>query len=364
MNQDLLYQIALTQLDGVGAINAKKLVAYCGGVKEVFDCSEKELLKIPGISHNFATKIKGSQVMERAAEEVEFIEKEEVKTLFYLDDDYPLKLKNCPDSPVLLYTKGDFKLNNRKIISIVGTRNATFYGKEFIAQFLEDLKPFDPIIVSGLAFGIDVTAHKESLKKDLTTIGVVAHGLDLIYPADHREIARKMQTNGGIMSEYISGTRADRERFPMRNRIVAGMSDALIVVESAIKGGSMITADLANGYSRDVFALPGRINDSYSAGCNDLIQSNRAHLLSSTDDFIKMMGWQKEEPKTVQPQLFVELNETEQKLVDILKSNGEITIDEICLTAEMPMSKVSANLLNLEFSGVVISRPGKKYLLA
>ncbi len=364
MENLLIYKIAVTLLDGVGAINAKKLIAYCGGVKEVFDASRTDLMKIPGFSTRLTNSILGSNVMDRAKEELDFIEKNNIKTIFYLDDNYPIKLKNCPDSPVLLYTKGDVDFNNRKIISIVGTRNATHYGKEFIAQCLKEFKPYNPIIVSGLAFGIDVTAHKEAIKNGLTTIGVVAHGLDIIYPAEHRNIAKEMQQHGGVMSEYISGTRADRERFPMRNRIVAGLCDALIIVESAATGGSMISADLANGYSRDVFAVPGRINDQYSQGCNLLIQTNRAHLLNSPSELIKMLGWKNESPVAVQTQLFVELNETEELIVEVLKKHDEITIDELCLSLSMPMSKVSANLLNLEFNGMVLSRPGKKYLLA
>jgi len=361
---NLLHQIALTLLEGIGAINAKKLVAYCGGVDQVFNTSRKELLKIPGINTRLADKVIGNDVMSRAQEELEYIQKNEIKTMFFLDDRYPIKLKNCDDSPVLLYYKGDFDFNKKRIISIVGTRNATHYGKEFIAQLLKDLAPYDPIIVSGLAYGIDVTAHKEAMKNNLTTVGVVAHGLDLIYPAAHRSISQEMQAMGGVMSEYAHGTPADRERFPMRNRIVAGLADAVIVVESAKTGGSMITADLANGYSRDVFAVPGRVNDTYSQGCNLLIQSNRAHLLNDGQELIELMGWKNESPKEVQSQLFVTLSSEEEKIVDILKSKGETTIDEVCVSAEMTMSKVSSTLLNLEFSGVVLSRPGKKYLLA
>ena len=364
MNDNLLHQIALTLLEGVGAINAKKLVAYCGGVSNIFNANRADLLKIPGISVGLTNKIIGANVLEKAQEEMNFMEKEGVKTIFYLDDKYPIKLKNCPDSPVLLYYKGDFEFNNRKIISIVGTRQATHYGKEFIAQFIKDMVPYDPIIVSGLAYGIDVTAHKEAMKNNLCTVGVVAHGLDLIYPAMHRNIAKEMQDNGGVMSEYIHGTPADRERFPMRNRIVAGLADAVIVVESAKTGGSMITADLANGYSRDVFAVPGRTNDTYSQGCNHLIQTHRAHLLNDGQELIELLGWTNESPKQVQSQLFVSLTPEEEKIVGVLKNHGEVTIDEVCLSSAMTMSKVSSTLLNLEFNGVVLSRPGKKYLLA
>jgi len=364
LNDNLLHQIALTLLDGVGAINAKKLVAYCGSVSNIFSATRHDLLKIPGISNTLANRIVGADVIDKAKKEMEFMNNEGVKSLFYLDDRYPIKLKNCPDSPVLLYYKGDFDFNQKRIISIVGTRQATHYGKEFIAQLLKELAPYDPIIVSGLAYGIDVTAHKEAMKNKLSTVGVVAHGLDLIYPAMHRNVAKEMQNNGGVMSEYIHGTRADRERFPMRNRIVAGLADAVIVVESAKTGGSMITADLANGYSRDVFAVPGRTNDTYSQGCNHLIQTHRAHLLNDATELIELLGWKNESPKEVQSQLFVSLTDEEEKIVGVLKEHGEITIDEVCLSSAMTMSKVSSTLLNLEFNGVVLSRPGKKYLLA
>ncbi|MFT4660881.1 MAG: DNA processing protein [Patiriisocius sp.] len=364
LETSLIHKIAITLLDGIGAINAKKLIAYCGGVEEVFKTSRKDLLKIPGINSGLANNILGNNVMERASEELKFIEKQGINCIFYLDKEYPIKLKNCEDSPILLYCKGSFSFSDRKIISIVGTRNATHYGKEFIAQFIKDLKPYDPIIVSGLAYGIDVTAHKQAMKNGLQTIGVVAHGLDIIYPAAHRSISKEMQETGGVMSEYVSGTKAGPERFPMRNRIVAGLADAVIVVESAKTGGSMITADLANGYSRDVYAVPGRTMDTYSQGCNYLIQSNRAHLINNAQELIDMLGWKNESPKNVQSQMFFELNIDEEKIVDLLRKHGEITIDEISLSSSLPMSKVSSNLLNLEFNGVVLSRPGKKYLLA
>lgn len=364
MQDDLLYKIGVTLLDGVGDINAKKLIAACGGAEAVFKAKKHQLLKIDGIGEFIANAVVSQNVLSRAEKEVNFILKNNIQPLFYLDKNYPQRLKQCIDSPVMLYYKGNADLNNRKVISIVGTRKATDYGKQFCADLLKHLQIHQPLIVSGLAYGIDICAHKESLKNNLPTVGVLAHGLDDLYPGQHRSTADKMLEQGGLLSDYMSGTNPDKENFPKRNRIVAGMCDAVVVVEAGITGGALITAEIANSYSRDVFALPGRIGDPFSAGCNKLIKINKAALIESYADISYLLGWQQEEVKAAkQAKLFLEFTEEELLLINYLKEKGNLPIDELCYATRLSMSKASGYLLNLEFNGVVRTLPGKIYQL-
>jgi len=361
----LLNKIALTMLPNIGDILAKRLVAYCGSVDAIFKEKKSNLEKIPGIGSINVLDVINHSVFDRAEEEIKFIEKNNIQPIFYLDDEYPKRLVQCDDSPVMLYFKGKANLNAEKIISIVGTREATEYGKMMCEKLIEDLAMYNVTIVSGLAYGIDITAHKAALENNLPTLCVLAHGLDKIYPAVHRSAADKMLDNGGWLTDFVSRTIPDRENFPSRNRIVAGISDATIVIESKIKGGSLITADIANSYNRDVFAFPGRIGDVYSEGCNKIIKQNKAALIQSAEDIIYILGWEERKNKKTsqQKKLFIELNKEEEVLVNILKEKDSITIDDLCIACKMPMSKVSAMLLTLEFSGVVKSFPGKKYRL-
>lgn len=364
MQDDLLYKIGVTLLDGVGDINAKKLIAACGGAKEVFHAKKEHLLKIDGIGDYIANAVVSQKVLTRAEKEIQFIEKNKIQALFYLDKNYPQRLKQCVDSPVMLYYKGNANLNNRKVISIVGTRKATEYGKQFCKELMEHLQVHQPLIVSGLAYGIDICAHKESLKNNLETVAVLAHGLDDLYPGQHSSVADKMLEQGGLLSDFLSETKPDKENFPKRNRIVAGMCDAVVVVEAGITGGALITAEIANSYSRDVFALPGRIGDPFSAGCNKLIKINKAALIESYADISYLLGWQQEEVKAArQAKLFLDLSEEELMLVNYLKENGNLPIDELCYATNLSMSKAAVLLLNLEFNGVVKSLPGKIYEL-
>lgn len=292
------------------------------------------------------------------------MEKNNIKPLFYLDKEYPKRLLHCEDSPVLLYCKGNANLNAEKIISIVGTREATNYGKDLTDTLIRDLAPYNTTIVSGLAYGIDIHAHKAALENNLPTVCALAHGLDKIYPGIHKSTAEKIIENGAWLSDFTSNTIPNRENFPRRNRIVAGIADATIVIESKENGGSLITADIANSYNRDVFAFPGRVNDEHSMGCNNLIKQNKAALVQSAQGIIHLMGWeQTEKPKHIQKQLFVELSADEEQLVNILKNKDSVNVDDICLLSKMPMSKVSGMLLTLEFSGIVKSLPGKMYRL-
>jgi len=366
MNDNLLYNIAITQLQGIGDITAKKLIAYCGSAEQVFKEKNNVLEKIPGIGVVNAQGILQSktEALVTAEEEIKFITKNNIQPLFYLDKNYPKRLIHCEDGPVMLYTKGTIDFNLPKVISIVGTRNATDYGKAFCDQLLNDLTPHQPLIVSGLAYGIDVCSHKAAVKNKLPTIAVLAHGLDRLYPSQHSSVAKQMMENGGLISDYISGTNPDRENFPKRNRIIAGLSDLTVVIESSKKGGSLITAYLANDYNRDVFALPGRLNDAQSEGCNNLIKSNKAALIQSVKDIEYIMTWEAEKvTENKQQRLFVDLSDEEKMITQLLSQKEKLAIDDLSLQAQIPMSKTASLLLELEFNGVVKSLPGKLYKL-
>jgi DNA processing protein len=363
---NLAYKIALSLIPGIGSVTARSLIAYVGSVEGVFQEKEKNLMKIPGIGEVNAQKIVRQDVLERAKREVDFIHRNRIRTFFYLDENYPSRLKNCSDAPVVLYFKGDANLNDQRIISVVGTRNATNYGKDICDELIRSFseKGYRILVISGLAYGIDIQAHKACLKYNVPTIGVFAHGLDTIYPAIHAPVASKMLENGGLVSDFISETKIERQNFLRRNRIIAGLADATVIVESAEKGGALVTADIANSYNRDVFAFPGRSSDLYSRGCNKIIKMNEAILVESQADIEKAMNWdvKTSSGRAVQTSLFIELSPEEQKLVDLLKESDRF-VDEITMETQMPMSKVSALLLGLEFKGMITSLPGKMYRL-
>ena len=363
---DLAYKIAISLIPGIGAVTARNLIAYIGSVEGVFQEKEQNLLKIPGIGEVNAQRVVRQNVLDRAKREVDFILKNRIQTFFYLDNNYPTRLKNCSDAPIILYSKGNANLNERHIISVVGTRNATNYGKEICEELIRSFseQSYQVVVISGLAYGIDVHAHKACLKYDVPTVGVFAHGLDKIYPALHAPIAAKMLENGGLITDFVSETNIDRQNFLRRNRIIAGLADATIIVESAEKGGALVTADIANSYNRDVFAFPGRSNDPFSRGCNNLIKRNEAVLVENQSDIEKAMNWdvKTSSPKFIQTSLFVELSTEEQKLFDLLKG-GDRFVDEITFETQLPMSRVSSLLLGLEFKGLIVSLPGKMYRL-
>ncbi|MEM7160830.1 MAG: DNA-processing protein DprA [Bacteroidota bacterium] len=362
-DQKWIYRLGLCFLEGAGSITLKKLMAYCGGEEAIFHQSQKALEKIPGIGRAMAKKLSSQAVLSRAEAEFEFSQKNAIGLHFYRDENYPNRLKHCDDGPVILFSKGNVEFNSEKCISVVGTRSATQYGSDFTRMLIEKLKDHYPLVISGLAYGIDVAAHKAALKNELSTIGVMAHGLDKFYPAAHKNTARAMMEKGGIISEFTSGTPSLRDNFPARNRIIAGMSDAIIVVESAYTGGSMITAEFGNQYNRDVFAVPGRVTDGYSEGCHRLIKTHKAHIFTDISDLEYIMNWEKEQgQKAIQTQAFVDLNPKEEQLINLLKL-GSDTIDNISYKSEMPISEASAHLLNLEFNGLVRSLPGKVYEL-
>lgn len=361
-----LYQIALTLLPNIGPKTGKELVAYCGGVEAVFGESEKNLMKIPRVGKELVKSVKNGNVMERAEKELEFIDRKGIKTSFYLDKDYPQRLKHCDDHPLLLYHKGGVDWNTQKAIAIVGTRKATDYGKIVCEQLISGLAHHeDLIIISGLAYGIDSCAHRNSLDNNIPTMAVLGHGLDRIYPPANKGLSDKILANGRLISEFPSQTTPDRENFPKRNRVVAGMVDAVIVVESGVKGGARITADIANSYNRDVFAVPGKLHDTYSQGCNNLIKTNRAALIESATDLEYIMGWDQDaqKKKNTQRKLFVELSQEEEMLANSLRKNGTMAIDELILETKMGATQIASSLLNMEFEGIVKCLPGNVYCL-
>ncbi len=367
-HEDLLYKISISLVPGIGCITAKSLIAYCGSAAQVFRDKEKTLRSIPGIGTVLARNILHSKVLDRAEKEVEFILKNNVDAHFYLDENYPQRLKSCPDAPILLFSKGKPNLNKPKVISIVGTRNATEYGRSLVDRFVAALaeRGYDIQVVSGLAYGIDIQAHRAALHNNLSTVCVLAHGLETVYPSLHRSIALEMcEKNGGMVSDFMSHSLIDRKNFLRRNRIIAGLSDAVIVVESATKGGALLTAELAVSYNRDVFAFPGRVGEPYSGGCHFLIKSNRAGLIENISDLEYSMNWipGTDPMKVSQPRLFNDLTVDEQKVADMLESEGESAIDLICLRTGLPMNRVSPLLLSLEFSGIVKCLPGKVFKL-
>jgi len=364
MNDDKIYQLRLSFLNGIGSMNAKKLLAYVGSVEGIFHEKKQNLLKIPGIGNQLANEIDNNGILKKVEEEIKFIDKHQITTYFYLDKEYPQRLKQCEDAPILLYYKGTANLNHSKVISIVGTRKATQYGLENCKSLISDLveNGHKLLIVSGLAYGIDISAHKNALKLNQDTIAVLGHGLNMLYPAAHKKIAKEIAKQGGLLTELPTSAVLDPGHFVKRNRIIAGLADATIVIESANKGGSLITAQIANSYNRDVFAYPGRVGDKYSEGCNHLIKTNQAALIESAVDIEYLLGWEiKKKNEPVQSQLFVELTAEEELIVGILREKGKTPIDELAILLNMPVSKVSSILLKLEFSGTVISYPGKVY---
>lgn len=361
-DQDLFYLLALMKVEGVGDIIAKKLITNCGSAESIFKTGLNKIAAIDGIGSALVNNLKDKSIFEKADKELKFIQSNNIQVSYFQDEIYPERLKHCIDSPVLIFATGNIDLKNRKTISIVGTRQITSYGIEFCRKFIEDLVPLDPVIISGFAYGVDIMAHQLAMEYNLQTVGVLAHGLNQIYPKNHKKYMAKMEENGGFITEFWSTSQPDRENFVRRNRIVAGISEATIVIESADKGGSLITANLANDYNRDVFAVPGRVTDKYSQGCNDLIKTQKANVLTSAADLVYVLNWDIEKKsKPVQKQLFVELEPDEQMVYDFLIKNGKELLDSIALECNLPIFKISGILLNMELKGVIRPLPGKTF---
>ncbi len=361
-DQDLFSLLALLKVDGVGDILGKKLLHSFGSASEIFKAKNSKLAAVDGIGSVLLKNLKDKTIFEKADRELSFIKNNNIQVSFFQDESYPERLKHCFDAPILLFTAGNINLKNKKIISIVGTRQITSYGTDFCRKLIEEIAPLDPVIVSGFAYGVDIVAHQVAMDYNLQTIGVLAHGLNQIYPRTHKKYMAKMEENGGFITEFWSDSNPDKEKFVRRNRIVAGMTEATIVIESADKGGSLITANMANEYNRDVFAVPGRVTDKYSQGCNNLIKTQKANVLTSAADLIYMLNWDiKEKTKTIQQQLFVELEADEQRVYDFLQKNGKELLDLIAIECEIPIFKLSGILIGMELKGVIRPLPGKLF---
>ena len=360
----LLAILRLQRSRAIGDILAKKLIASSGGVEYIFEQKKTILEKINGIGSHAIKHLFDKKNSIEAEKELNYIRKNNINYTYFLDDDFPKHLHNCIDSPILLFKDGNIEIKNHsKIISVVGTRNMSSYGRHFCEELIKDLAPYNPIIVSGFAYGVDICAHKAAMANNLQTIAVLAHGFEQIYPKVHKKYIHDVHKNGGFFTEFWSEEPPLREHFLKRNRIVAGISKASIIIESAEKGGSLVTADIANSYNKDVFALPGRATDVFSKGCNSLIKNNRATLLTSAEDIIKMLNWdvQKAATKTIQKQLFVQLNENEQKIYDFLYEKGKQVLDVIAFECNISIVKLSSVLLQMELKGIIQPLPGKMF---
>ncbi|WP_298411219.1 DNA-processing protein DprA [Hydrotalea sp.] len=364
MKDVLVYEIALTRVPGIGTVQAKQLIEHFGDAQQVFQSTKKALAQVDGIGEIRANAVKSYKDFELAIPEIEFCQKHHIQILTLWDPAYPQRLLHCYDAPSVLFYRGNSNLNNSKIISIIGTRLHTEYGKNITEQIVADLQPHQVLIASGLAFGIDSIAHRAALQQQLPTVGVLAHGLSSIYPKQHKSLAKDMLQQGGLLTEFGSNVTADKHNFPKRNRIVAGMSDATIVIETATKGGSMITAELAYNYNRDVFAVPGKLTDTKSSGCLRLIQQNKAILFTCTTQLLEELGWQTKKIKApAQRSLFVDLTDDEKILVNILQQKETQPIDVLYLQSGLSSSSVAAAILNLELQNVITALPGKMYRL-
>lgn len=361
---ELRYTLALQRIPNLGDISAKKLLRKVGSAEGIFSEKKSNLAKIDGIGTVKLKDINVQHQLEQADEELKFIEDNKIEWSYFQDNNYPERLKHCLDGPILLFQRGNIDLVNKKIISIVGTRKITSYGNAFCQNLIEELSPLNPIIVSGLAYGVDICAHRAAIENKLQTIACLAHGLNQTYPKDHKKYSKGIETNGGFFTEFWSSEKFDKNNFLKRNRVIAGLSEATIVIESAEKGGSLVTADIANSYDREVFALPGRATDPQSKGCNNLIKQQKAHVLTNAADIIYHLGWElKESPKPRQIQLFVELDEEEKAIFRFLKDKEKELLDTIALECSLPVYKAATILMNMELKGVIRPLPGKLFQL-
>ncbi len=357
-----LQEIALTLIPGIGNVLVKQLLSYCGSAELVFKTTKGKLLKIPGIGEKLATAIVEQDVMKEAENQLQWLEKTQSQALFYTDKNYPQRLKVLHDSPALLYVQGNVNLNHEKTIGIVGTRNASEYGKSVTEKIIADLVLHNPLIVSGLAYGIDITAHKAALHHQLPTLGVMASGLQTIYPPTHQKVAEQMKANGGVATEYSFGVKPDAPRFPERNRIIAGISDVLLVIETGLKGGTLITVDVAAEYKKPILAVPGNLGVRTYEGCNDLIRSHKALIYTNVADLENIAGWTRKVANTSQQAIpAIDLSANEQKVYDLLCQHKELHLDQLAWQSQIPLNQLANLLLNLEFQGLVKSKKGKMF---
>lgn len=360
---ELTYYIALQKTPFIGDTMAKKLIEKLGSAEAIFSEKKSNLQKIEGLGSVKLKHLGDSSILDEAKREVDYIQEQQIEAVSYKDIHYPKLLKHCIDGPILFFQRGNIDLVNRKIISIVGTRKITSHGVAFCEELIEKLSLFDPVIVSGFAYGTDIVAHKTAFKNKLQTIACLAHGLNQLYPKSHHIYTKEVEKNGGFITDFSSSNSFDRTNFLRRNRIIAGMSEATIVIESAEKGGSLVTADIAHSYDREVFAVPGRTTDKLSLGCNNLIKSQKARMLTSAEDLIYMLNWDIETKQPKQISLFVELTEEQKKITDKLAELGKCELDNLSLACGIPTFKLASMLLELELSGVVRPLPGKQFEL-
>ena len=370
--QQLLYNIALTRIGHFSLASALYLYRTLGSGEEIYLHRNDIQDILPECSPRLLANLKDwSEPLKRAEVELEFCRDHNIRVLCLGDDNYPKRLEDCADAPVVLYYKGNANLNQSRVINIIGTRHCTMYGADFIRKFLRDLKAICPevLVVSGLAYGVDINAHQQALAVGYDTVGVVAHGLDYLYPAAHKDVAREMVNHGGLLTEFMTCTNADKGNFVRRNRIVAGMSDACILVESAAHGGGIITAGISFDYGREVFALPGRVGDHFSEGCNNAIRENKAILLTSADDFVKTMGWEDDalrieaQKKGIERQLFPDLSPEQQRIVDVLMKSNNLQLNQLSVKTGIPIGDITSILFQMEMMGVVKPMAGGNYHL-
>jgi len=361
--QEKRYTLALTFLKGLGTTQALRCYEHYGSAEAVFAEENAEVPKLrAALAH-------APEALQRADEELDFCEENRIRVITRSDSDYPARLRECPDAPLVLFYRGTAHLNARRVVSVVGTRHITEYGKDLCRHFCEDLKRLvpDALVVSGLAYGVDIHAHRNALQNELDTIAVLAHGLDRIYPSAHRDTAVRMICQGGLITEYPTRTNPDKGNFVRRNRIVAGLADATLVVESAAKGGALITARLAQDYARDVFTFPGRTSDPYSTGCNALVRNNTAALVTCAEDLVLAMGWtspaEKKAQTAIQRELFPELSPEEERITNVLAGADSLSTSQLLNEIQLPFSKLNALLFGLELKGILKSLPGGKFRL-
>jgi DNA processing protein len=359
-----IYKIAFANLHGIGPYRGAQLLSKIGSLDEMFSLSSKEIYLRTGISKLTIQNLNRNDALENAEKQFNFNEKHDVKTHFFLDSDYPRRLKQCADLPMILFSKGNMNLNDEKIVAIVGTRNQTEYGLGLLHELIQSFSDNNILVVSGLAYGVDISAHRLCIEHNIPTLAVLGHGLDRIYPSRHKNTAIKMLDSGGLLTEFGIGTNPDRENFPMRNRIVAGLADATIVIESKSKGGSMITAELANDYNRDVFAFPGDVYRPYSEGCNQLLRTNKAQLITNGNDFLTFMNWNLKNSIPKQKILFENFNDEEKMVLEVLKDQTDVHMDVLSIKTQLSPSKINVLLFNLEMKNAVNQIPGKRYRLA
>lgn len=367
MNQNRLSLLALHFIPGIGDRLVRQLISYCGSAENVFKTPRGKLLKIPGVGAVTAQSVVKGKPFELAEREIGLAEAAGVRLVFFSDNDYPSRLKVLNDAPSLLYRKGNLDLDQPKTVAIVGTREATRYGREQVERLIQGLKPHAPLIVSGLAYGIDIHAHKQAVKHKVPTVGIMGSGIDVIYPSSHAQTVQSMLELGGIVTENPFGTQPDAHNFPARNRIIAGLSDALIVVEAAERGGALITANIANSYNKDVFACPGNIGQSHSEGCNNLIKTNKASLITDVKDLEYMMNWDVNSavPEKEATIAIADFEGDEQSIIQALShAEGQLSLDELSWKLNLSLGQLASALLGLELKGAIRSLPGKMYRVA